>query len=163
RALELEPRSLSARLLMMEARIAQGRAADAVEALAPAAEQWDDPSAAAAVRVEQAREAERSGQTEHARELYAAAANLDPDALDALFGRARTAGRPGADPAAAVGALAGAAQQLSGPLREAVLTRASRVATLVAGEPQRGAALLADVTGVLPLQARAHATAATGD
>ncbi len=163
RALELEPRSLSARLLLAEARSAQGRTAQALEALAPAAEGWDDPAAQAAVHVELARHAERAGDLDRARTHYVAAAELDEGALDALIGAARTSSRAGGDPTTAVAALSRLAAQAGGGLRDAILTRASRVATLVGGDPKAGVALLADAGGVLPLQARADAAAATGD
>lgn len=163
RALELEPRALSARLLLAEARFAQGRAAHALEALAPAAEGWDDAAAQAAVHVELARHAERGGDLDRAREHYVAAAELDEGALDALVGAARTSSRAAGDPSTSVAALSRLAAQGGAGVRDAILTRASRVATQVAGDPKAGAALLADAGGVLPLQARADAASATGD
>src|SRR5690606_30155091 len=63
----------------------------------------------------------------------------------------------------AVDALVGIASRSSGPLAEAVLTRASRVATLLLNDPERGVALLAEATSAAALQARAEAAAATGD
>ncbi len=163
RALELDPESLSARLLTMEARLAQNNVDGALDALAPAADAWDDERARAAVKVLLARHVERAGDTARARSLFGEAAALDPKALDALAGLARTASRADGDPTAAVDALARLAEHLSGPSREAVLTRASRVATLLAGDAARGVSLLADATGVLPLQARAEAAANTAD
>src|SRR5690606_2031635 len=161
RAVELAPRSLSARRLLAEACFAQGRTADALSALAPAAESWSDPSARAALLVTQAQHAEREGKGDEARDLYRAAAALDASALDALFGLARTS--TSADPKGAVDALVGIASRSSGPLAEAVLTRASRVATLLLNDPERGVALLAEATSAAALQARAEAAAATGD
>src|SRR5690606_12687724 len=80
-----------------------------------------------------------------------------------LLGVARTESRAGGDVGAAVAALSRAAEQNAGGVREALLTRASRVATVVGGDAATGMRLLKDVAGVLPLQARAEAAAASGD
>jgi lipopolysaccharide biosynthesis regulator YciM len=160
RALELDPRSVAARVLLTEARLARGEITPALDALAPTAERWDDARAQAMVHLAVARHAERRGETEHARKTYQAAAELDEDALDALVGLARTATRE--DPRTAVAALASVADRTSGIVRDALRTRASRIATQ-SGDAATGVALLADVTGTVPLRARAEAASATGD
>lgn len=162
RALDLDPSAVSAALLLAEARWAQGKADEAVDALAKVLDTWDDARVRAAITLEQARVSERKHEDARARELYAKAAELDPNALDAALGVARTAAR-GETPTASIQALVKIAEHTQGPLREAILTRASRVATFVANDARAGVDLLADVQGVLPLHARAEAAAATRD
>ena len=162
-ALEAQPASVTAALLLAEARWRLGKTAEAVEAFAGARDVWDDPDARAALAVEEARVKERAGDEAGAREIFAWANEVDPEALDAWFGRARTGSRADADPRGTVEALATLAAYCGGALGEAVLTRASRVATRLARDPQLGVRLLGQATGVVPLQARAEAAAATGD
>ncbi len=162
-ALEAQPSSVTAALLLAEARWRRGEDARAVEPFEESRELWDDPDARAALAVEEARVAEAAGDEGRARALYTWANDVDPEALDAWFGRARTSSRPGADPDGAIEALATVAAYCGGPLGEAILTRASRVATRIKKDPQLGVRLLGDATGVLPLQARADAAVASGD
>ena len=162
-ALAAQPSSIAASLLLAEARWRQNRPDDAVASFAAARDIWDDPDARAVLALEEARLAENAGDATRARELFTWANEIDPEALDGWFGRARTASRPGVDPRGAVEALATIAAYCGGPLGEAILTRASRVATRMAGDATLGMRLLGQVSGVLPLQARAEAAGATGD
>ncbi|HBQ19013.1 MAG TPA: hypothetical protein DEF51_50440, partial [Myxococcales bacterium] len=97
-ALEAQPASVTAALLLAEARWRLGKTAEAVEAFAGARDVWDDPDARAALAVEEARVKERAGDEAGAREIFAWANEVDPEALDAWFGRARTGSRADADP-----------------------------------------------------------------
>ncbi|HJL16177.1 MAG TPA: hypothetical protein RMH99_10995 [Sandaracinaceae bacterium LLY-WYZ-13_1] len=162
-ALEIQPSSVAATVLLAEARWRLDRPDEAVAPFAAAREVWDDPDARAMLAVEEARRAERRGDREAARTLFRWANEVDPEALDGWFGRARTESRADADPRGAVEALATIAAHCGGPLGEAVLSRASRVATRMASDPTLGVRLLGGATGVVPLQARADAASATSD
>ncbi|MEC7525602.1 MAG: hypothetical protein VYE22_37315 [Myxococcota bacterium] len=163
KALEAQPLSVTATILLAEARWRQGKTREAVQPFAAARDVWDDPDGRAALAVEEARALERAGDEAGAREIFAWANEVDPEALDAWFGRARAGSRADSDPRGTVEALATLAAYCGGSLGEAVLTRASRVATRLANDPQLGVRLLGQATGVVPLQARADAAAATGD
>ncbi|MFK7990298.1 MAG: hypothetical protein AB8I08_30030 [Sandaracinaceae bacterium] len=162
RARAIQPASAVATLQLAEARWRLGTP-DATEGFAALRESWDDPDARAALAVDEARLLEHAGEQEKARELYAWANEVDPEALDAWFGRARTATGVEEEAMAAVEALAALAAYCPGPLGEAILTRASRIATRLAGDAQLGIRLLVEATRVLPLQARAQAAAKLGD
>ncbi|MBX3273311.1 MAG: hypothetical protein KF729_23815 [Sandaracinaceae bacterium] len=163
-ALEIQPSSIVAALLVAEARWRQDKAAEALAPLAALRSVWDDPDARAALAIEEARTKESAGDREGARELFTWANEVDPEALDGWFGRARTSSRKDADPKGAAEALETIAAYCVGtPLAEAVATRASRVATSLVGDPALGVRLLEGAIGVAGLQARAEAALQTDD
>lgn len=149
-------------LLLAEACFAQERNTEGYAAIEKAAEAWDDPELQSALQTDAGTGLEQADQAHRARALYQQAAAVDPTAVDARLGVARTSLAAG-EVNPAVQALEQAAASLSGPLPEVLHRTAARVLELVGHRPGDAAAELDQARSVLALQLKATVSKAAGE
>jgi cellulose synthase operon protein C len=161
-ATDLYAGAVAARILLSEACRAQGKDAEAHEAIEGAVDPWQDGPIQAALLADVAFHRERRGDGEGARGLFVRAAAADAGAVDAWLGLARTA-RAAGDIDETVRALSSAAARLSGPLPEVHARLAAKVVHVLGQRPADALAQLADARTVLGLLAKADAALGAGD
>ncbi len=157
RAFMIRPRSAGAAAWLALTQRAVGSDGDAAQTLERAASATNDGALGAVWLAEVAREAERAGDHARARRLYRQAHRLDPEAIDAAVGLARTALFDG-DPRESGRAMAEVAALLTDPLlREAFVVVGARTLHHAAGQPADAVRMLAGVDGPHAALARAEA------
>ena len=139
--------SVAAGLLLLEARQAQGRAAETFVALQQTASTWSDPAAAAALLEMAGHLAERAGRRERAHEAYAEAAARGAS-FGARLGAARTAEQA---PRSAL--LASAAGALATPALAEVFRR---LAAVLASDDEAALSAIGEAKRPMSLRTKAE-------
>lgn len=162
-ALTLRRHSVVAALLLAEASMKLGKAAEASVALERAATSWTDASAQAVLLSEVGRATEAAGHTRRAAQVYGRAIEADAQAFDAYLGAARTSWALN-DRRGAASLLKIASELLEGESSRAVFCRAAAAMALASPE---GAPLaleaLRGAKGAGALAMRAEAARRVGD
>lgn len=163
RALSLRPDSAVAAFHLALIQLAAGNAEQGNATLERAAREWKDDGVEAALLIDVARGIERSGDLTRARFLFKRAMSLDPDAIDAAIGLARTA-RAQRSFDEALDAIARIASTIQArKLKEAFMRAAARIAHLAASKPTQALTVLGDASEFVAVEAMAEAARAAGD